>query len=76
MSDYESYEAARLQMFVGTRVTTVGDARPGLLILLDGLEPIFKSEYGDNDGKLDIYCSTGEFWHGDYDIPCVEAVIE
>ncbi len=76
MSKYEAYEAAQLQMFVGTKVTTVEDANPGLLITLDNLEPIFKSEYGDNDGKLDIYCSSGEYWHGKYSTPCIEVVIE
>lgn len=76
MSNYESYEAAKLQMFVGTRTTTVADAKAGLLITLDDLEPIFKSEYGNNDGQLDIYCSSGEFWNGDYNTPCVEVVIE
>lgn len=76
MSNYEAYEVAKLQMFVGTKVTTVKEAEPGLLITLNNLEYIFKSEYGNNEGKLDIYCSSGEFWHGEYNTPCVRVIIE
>ena len=76
MSNYEAHESAQLQMFVGTKVTTVEEAEPGLLITLNNLEYIFKSEYGNNEGQLDIYCSSGEFWHGKYNTPCVRVVIE
>ena len=39
---------------------------PGLFVYGDQL--CFKSEYGDNDGKMDVYNSAGEYFHGPKDI--------
>lgn len=55
---------------------TLEECPPGPFIVSDRL--CFKSEYGDNEGKRDIYNSAGEFWCGGYDVVVqpVETVIE
>lgn len=56
---------------------TVGECPPGPFVTLENPELLcFKSEYGDNDGKLDVYNSAGEFFHGDGLVQPVEMIIE
>ncbi len=48
-----------------SRRLTLRTAPPGLL-LTDRGQLLFKSEYGDNDGRLDIFIvSSGEFYWGE-----------
>lgn len=78
MTDYfEPYEAGKIQMFVGNSVKTIKDASPGLLITLDNLQPIFKTEYSKDDSIEPIcYCSSGEYYCGDVNKKCVEVILD
>lgn len=80
MSEYDLSDTMNLQMFMGTAVKTVQTAQPGVLITLNNLLPIFKTEYSDAKKGSDdyhpiCYNHAGERWHGDYDTPCVEVLI-
>ena len=49
---------------------------PGHFVTLENEQLCFKSEYGDNEGKRDIYNESGEYWCAGYDVIVQPVIME
>lgn len=67
-----------MKVYESKTKTTVGEADPGLLLLVDGLTLIMKTEYSRDDGSCECYIvESGEAFCGKGDsAECYEVVVK
>jgi hypothetical protein len=64
-----------MDIYTAEKVTTVGEAPVGLLILEDSAEMIMKTEYREADHCICYIVASGEYYHGDGDAAKCKPVI-